>query len=323
MPGSRPSLLARALFAAALLVFALAMSEGVLRVAALLSPAAARMLGKTGAIPLELPDGRLGARPNPEVPDHDPAGYRNASIPERAHVVVLGDSQTYGVGVAREEAWPQQLEQRSHQRVYQIAFGGFGPGHSLVLFPEAERLAPAHVVEALYFGNDLYDAFQIHWVHGQAREFASGDAALRAEIERAQQREPLEQSFLRAARLARGETEPKPEATPGLRDLLSDHSAVYGLLRALQRRVAERTDPAPARRADDWPAQLAKARRTPGAPPRAVRARGAAHVVHADLPARRARPRRRADPRRPAPDARRDRCDGRTRAPRVAASPCS
>src|SRR5512145_2835139 len=57
-----------------------------------------------------VPDDRLGHRPSPGVLDHDSRGWRNAAAYEKADIVVLGDSQTYGQGVQAMEAWPRQLE---------------------------------------------------------------------------------------------------------------------------------------------------------------------------------------------------------------------
>jgi hypothetical protein len=62
-----------------------------------------------GQIPLSIKDEKLGWRPNPRTPGHDPIGFRNENVPEDVSVLAMGDSQTYGVGVSREQAWPQQL----------------------------------------------------------------------------------------------------------------------------------------------------------------------------------------------------------------------
>ena len=40
----------------------------------------------------EIPDARLGSRPNPEYPEHDSKGFRNPSVPNLAEIVALGDS---------------------------------------------------------------------------------------------------------------------------------------------------------------------------------------------------------------------------------------
>jgi hypothetical protein len=108
-----------------------------------------------------IPDKVLGHRPNPQNPDHDRNGFRNKTIPPQIDIIVLGDSQTYGTGVSRANAWPQQLAQSTGLKVYNMAFGGWGPVHSLLLLPEALAKKPKIIIEAFYAGNDLFDAFSL------------------------------------------------------------------------------------------------------------------------------------------------------------------
>jgi hypothetical protein len=103
----------------------------------------------------------LGHRPNPKNPDHDRNGFRNKTIPPHIDVIVLGDSQTYGTGVTRDQAWPQQLAKCTGLTVYNMAFGGWGPVHSLLLLPEAIAKKPRIIIEAFYAGNDLFDSFSL------------------------------------------------------------------------------------------------------------------------------------------------------------------
>lgn len=106
-----------------------------------------------------LTDPVLGQRLKPFVLGHDAKGFRNDSVPERADVVALGDSQTWGVNVTREHAWPQQLGRLTNRRVYNMGLGGYGPVQYWALTDEALTLAPRTLVVGLYFGNDLYDAY--------------------------------------------------------------------------------------------------------------------------------------------------------------------
>lgn len=64
---------------------------------------------------------RLGLTGRPEHPDHDARGFRNREALDRARVVVLGDSQTYGTGVSREAAWPARLNELVTGDVYSMA----------------------------------------------------------------------------------------------------------------------------------------------------------------------------------------------------------
>lgn len=65
--------------------------------------------------------------PGVKVPDgapgHDRRGFRNATALRRADVVVLGDSQTWGVDATLEEAWPQQLVRLTGHSVYNFRQG--------------------------------------------------------------------------------------------------------------------------------------------------------------------------------------------------------
>lgn len=104
-------------------------------------------------------DPQLGYRPNPLYWEHDSNGFRNALVPTQLDVVVLGDSQTYGVNVTRDEAWPQQLAQLGYVRTYNMGVPGYGPVHSLSLLQEAIALRPGLIIEAFYSGNDLHDSY--------------------------------------------------------------------------------------------------------------------------------------------------------------------
>ncbi|HEX7175237.1 MAG TPA: hypothetical protein VF240_08140 [Pyrinomonadaceae bacterium] len=106
-----------------------------------------------------LTDAVLKHRVKPFTLGHDARGFRNDSVPERADVVALGDSQTWGVNVEREQAWPQELGRLTNRRVYNMSLGGYGPVQYWTLTDEALTLRPRTLVVGLYFGNDLYDAY--------------------------------------------------------------------------------------------------------------------------------------------------------------------
>ena len=108
-----------------------------------------------------IPDKVLGHRPNPKNPDHDRNGFRNKTIPPHIDILVLGDSQTYGTGVTRDNAWPQQLAKRTGLTVYNMSCGGWGPVHYLLLLPEAMAMKPKVIIAAFYAGNDLFDSFSL------------------------------------------------------------------------------------------------------------------------------------------------------------------
>src|SRR2546425_6494051 len=104
-------------------------------------------------------DPQLGMRVVPYATGHDANGFRNASVPPKVDVVALGDSQTWGINVHTDDAWPQQLERLSGRSVYNMGVGGYGPIQYWILMDKALSLSPKVIVVGLYFGNDLYDAY--------------------------------------------------------------------------------------------------------------------------------------------------------------------
>lgn len=121
-------------------------------------------------------DARVGFRPNPLDPDHDARGWRNSSALSRADIVVFGDSQTYGLYVPRDAAWPQRLSHLLHRSVYQMAFNGYGPAHYVPLLDEALALQPKVIIAAYYYGNDLYDSYAMVYRVGRFRRSAEDHA---------------------------------------------------------------------------------------------------------------------------------------------------
>lgn len=204
------------------------MLEGLLHGLCLVSDRIDNLLSPNlgSQIHLDVPDERLRSRPNPEHPDHDRWGFRNASLPDRATIVAMGDSQTYGMGVRRDEAWPQQLEKLSGHRTYNLAFGGYGPTQSLLLFEEALSLQPRLIIAAFYSGNDLFDCYATLYDRGQLKELRSSDQATLEVIDQWEAKEPLAETVERAFEGFRA-----PQRGV-LRLLLSQYSRTYGLIRA-------------------------------------------------------------------------------------------
>jgi len=202
-----------------------------------------------------VPDERLGYRPNPAYPGHDERGFRNAETTDAAHVVALGDSQTYGTGVKPEEAWPRQLERLLEESVYSMAYGGYGPTHSLLLWDEAISLSPEIVIEAFYSGNDLYDSFNLVYNNDQLPELKSHDPQITGAILNAESTESLEERVTRIYRMGRDPTlqdRTDPPARWLIRTWLSEHSGIYGLLRRTKYELNRL-------RKDEWEAAKASA----------------------------------------------------------------
>lgn len=120
-----------------------------------------------------IPDKRLGVRLAPYAGGHDANGFRNDAVPDQVDIVAIGDSQTWGINASRSEAWPQTLARISGRRVYNMALGYYGPVQYLALTDDALRLSPKVIVVGLYFGNDLYGAYQMVYTEEMYAHFRS------------------------------------------------------------------------------------------------------------------------------------------------------
>ncbi len=112
-------------------------------------------------VPEVLPDLKRSLRIRPYSAGHDARGCRNAFVPARADVVVVGDSQTYGVSTSAEASWPRVLGRGLGRVVYNLAVPGYNPVDYWSLVDEdAFAFSPSVIVVALYYGNDLREAFR-------------------------------------------------------------------------------------------------------------------------------------------------------------------
>lgn len=108
---------------------------------------------------------------NGGIGPHDILGFRNTAVPNTASVIVLGDSQTYGLGEPFTASWPRQMKgllQQEGGTVYSMAVGGWGAVQYLDMFSKAARFRPRSVIIAFYSGNDSLEAFltaygNAHW----------------------------------------------------------------------------------------------------------------------------------------------------------------
>jgi hypothetical protein len=191
------------------------------------------------------PHERFGARPHSAIPEYDSKGYRNPKVPSPVDIVTLGDSQTFGAGVAAEDAWPRQFEAMTRKTIYNMAVSGYGPVDSLRQWDEAVALHPRVVIEGFYAGNDLYDSFNLVYNKGQHPEFKVPEPRERNTIEQLEKSAPI---AVRVARMysMQGEGERNPGLTngvvPSIRQLLSKHSKLWGLLRRTKSEIESLTD---------------------------------------------------------------------------------
>ncbi|MGI9592655.1 MAG: GDSL-type esterase/lipase family protein [Myxococcota bacterium] len=100
----------------------------------------------------------------------DLLGFRNAGVPNRADVIVIGDSQTYGNNATLEQSWPQRLAGSlgGGHRLYAMATGGWGAVQYWDAFHNALAFEPRVIVVAFYAGNDPMESFRLayaldHW----------------------------------------------------------------------------------------------------------------------------------------------------------------
>lgn len=187
------------------LVVAVLIAEGVLRLAVDPADFLHAKLAK---------DPVLGHRIEPHTTGHDAFGFRNRTVPERARVVAIGDSNTYGVSATREGSWPQQLGVELGEPVYNMGLGGYGPLQYLHLARTTARsLQPDWIVVGLYFGNDLMDAHLVAharevWRNWRLADTPSSGAEAPAPV-----------------------VEEPARRFGALRHWLARHSMVYGVLR--------------------------------------------------------------------------------------------
>src|SRR5512139_4100759 len=100
-----------------LLLLGLLLAEAALQIATVVFPPVEARL--SGLKPRYVADPDLYVRGDSSLPEYDDMGFRNETRPARVEIVAIGDSQTEGLGVARDSAWPQQLARRLDTSVYQ------------------------------------------------------------------------------------------------------------------------------------------------------------------------------------------------------------
>ena len=171
----RRHVISRVLLSIGALIVSLTIAEGALRLVERSQLGDRRIEHRLVADPL------LGYKLEPFTAGHDANGFRNDSVPQHVDVVVLGDSQSWGVNAERQDAWPQQLSKLSGHSVYNMSMGGFGPIQYRLLLPQALPLSPKIVVVGLYLGNDVYDAYHLAYqyhAHRDLRSNAAGDLSV-------------------------------------------------------------------------------------------------------------------------------------------------
>jgi lysophospholipase L1-like esterase len=155
------------------ILFSLILAEGVLRLVPGLLPVEVRQIihrnpsnygvGHPYIGHLQTPNNALvlSGRDYRAVHHTDGYGFRNSwPWPKEAQVVALGDSVTFGQGVADEQAWPAILARSfPASRVINLGLIGAGPQQYLRVFETfGLKLRPKVVLVGFFMGNDFWDA---------------------------------------------------------------------------------------------------------------------------------------------------------------------
>jgi len=116
----------------------------------------------------------------PRSTGHDAWGYRNRYVPERADIVAIGDSQTYGESAQAKYSWPSILGSLTGKETYNMGVGGYGPAEYFYLLEnKALGLEPEAVVVGFYLGNDLADTYTAVYTVDRWHDLRSPEAAPR------------------------------------------------------------------------------------------------------------------------------------------------
>ena len=162
-------------------VFGLLLAEGVARI--FLDPI-------DYLKPRKIEDEILGFKLGPNSGGHDSWGYRNRSVPDRADIVAIGDSHTYGISAKASDTWPSLLEKLSREKTYNLSLPGYGPvEYYYLLKNKAFDLEPSVVVVGVYFGNDLLDTYKSvynneYWKHLRRTGFQSDEIVNKKKVDR-------------------------------------------------------------------------------------------------------------------------------------------
>jgi hypothetical protein len=229
-------------FSFILILLILGVSELGLHIFSWCSPKADVVLSKKkNQETLLIPDKTLGVRGNPSYPDHDPKGFRNRQIPQpgRVDVITLGDSQTYGYGVAWDESWPLQLAHLKHQTVYNMAIEDSGPVQSLLLFDEVLEFRPKAVLAAIYLGNDLFNSYDAVYLKKLAPTLGSTDKQTLKVLDELEKHNPLIDQIHKEGAIAYQDDR---EYEIPSKHFLAEHSKLWGLFQAAYRTLFQRED---------------------------------------------------------------------------------
>ena len=107
---------------------------------------------------------------------NDLLGFRNRNVPNAADIIMIGDSQTYGVNATLENNWPNLFisrlkENNPYITHYNLAVGGWGAIEYLEIFYKSLAFQPRMVIVAYYTGNDPLDTFRMAYSNKRWSEY--------------------------------------------------------------------------------------------------------------------------------------------------------
>jgi lysophospholipase L1-like esterase len=157
------------------LLFAMALTEGVLRLFPGLLSVQLQQVIKVDPDQLGIAHPYIGYLHEPDntfvlagkdfraVNHTDGYGFRNGwPWPEKAEIIAVGDSLTFGYGVEDDQTWPALIaKQLPQNRLINLGLIGAGPQQYLRVYETfAIRLHPKVVLIGLFAANDFWDASQ-------------------------------------------------------------------------------------------------------------------------------------------------------------------
>lgn len=105
---------------------------------------------------------------------NDILGFRNFSVPNEAHFVAIGDSQTYGNNARLVHSWPHAVVRYFDEiaiEPYSMAVGGWGAIDYFNALKYALHFKPKVVVVAFYTGNDPIETFKSAYAKKHWKDF--------------------------------------------------------------------------------------------------------------------------------------------------------
>ncbi len=105
---------------------------------------------------------------------HDILGFRNRQVPNVADVIIIGDSQTYGVNVPIDFNWPSTINKilsNKQLSVYNMSVGGWSGIQYSYIAQYALQLRPRAIIVAFYSGNDPLESFTLAYGSDIWKEF--------------------------------------------------------------------------------------------------------------------------------------------------------